>query len=127
MAISKSNRQLKFRATQDLIAILNYLNAIPTFGLSDTAINAITNSGTTAKLKTAIAALTLHAKHKHFQALAPKMIDRCVAMFTFTDAMVDTGRDVQGAGSYDAMIAAILSDSGVSGLSASAQPLSVWA
>lgn len=126
MAISKSNRQLKFRATQDLIAILNYLETARN-GITDAGIAAITNSGTVDKFVTYIESLTaLPQKHIHFRKAAVNMIRRAEALLTFTDAMVDAARDA-GSLNYSTLISAIISDSGVSGLSATAQPLSVWA
>lgn len=124
MAISKSNRVLKFRATQDLIALLNYLENAK-FGITDAGIAAITSSGTTAKLKTYIAGLTkMRAQDVHYRNAAAAMIDRCVAMFTLTSAMVETAR---AAGTFAALRTAIIDSSGVTGLSATAQPFQLWA
>lgn len=114
------------QATQFLVAQLKQLNQIP-FGLTDAKIAAITAAGTVAKLKTAIAALTVKTIHSHYRDNIPAAIDRCLRYSTLTNADVETAR---AAGTFAALLTAIDAHSTASidiRIGADVQAYSIWA
>lgn len=116
------NTEVKF-GTQFLVSQLNQLNNV-TGGLTDAKIAAITSSGTVTKLKAAIAALTLRTQDRNYANNIVAPIDRCVRFGTLTDADVETAR---AAGTFAALITAILAHSQATTVDRTSQAYSIWA
>lgn len=117
------NNDLAYRVARNLVAYLNNLNRV-TGGLTDAVIAAITSSGTVAKLKTAIAGLTLRTQDQFIQREIPAIIDRAVRLGVLTDANVETAR---AAGTFAALITAVLSNSQAASVSTKEQVHVPWA
>jgi hypothetical protein len=124
--MSLDGNQKVLRATTFLVAQLNILNKL-TNGLTDAKIAAITSTGTVAKLKTAIAALTLRTQDKHYQDHVIASIDRCKLYGTLTDADVETARAAGNPGAFAALKTAIVAHSQASSIDTKAQAHAIWA
>lgn len=117
------NNDRAYKVAYNLVAYLNNANRV-TGGLTDAVIAAITSTGTVAKLKTAIASLTLREQDKFLQREIPPVIDRAVRYGVLTDANVETAR---AAGTFASLITAIQSNTQAASVDTEAQVHVSWA
>lgn len=88
--------------------LINALNMAKILGLTETVIGAITSTGTRAKLRAKIAALTVSDSDAQHIRHVLSVFDKAVTLSLFTDANVESARAASSGSRFTTLTAAIV-------------------